>query len=101
MRCVCKTFAILTCFAAAAIASAQQRGSGTPASPPTLVTASPASLQIVGNVTVNKRAVNETTSTIFAGDRIETASSAVVRISAPGLALYMPENSCLTYSGQQ
>ena len=61
----------------------------------------PATLIINGSVSVNKHALTQMMNTVFKGDRIETASSGAARVSAPGLAVYLPANSCLTYSGQE
>src|SRR5579859_470782 len=96
-----KSSAIAMFFSAAIVAAPQENMAAKPERPTTLVTGSPASLQITGNVKVNQQLVTDPASTIFVGDRIETASSAAVRISAPGLAVYLPANSCLTYSGQE
>lgn len=65
----------------------------------TSVPRNPATLLISGDVTVNNRKVWQQTSTVFAGDRIETAPGAVARVSAPGLSVYLPANSCLGYGG--
>ena len=88
-------------FAAVTLAAVQQSAAAKPGSPTTLVTGNPASLQITGHVEVNQPPAADPTSTIFAGDRIEAASSGAVRISAPGLAVYLPANSCPTYGGQE
>jgi hypothetical protein len=58
-------------------------------------------LIIDGGVSVNDHVLTQTMNTVFKGDRIETASSGTARISGPGLAVYLPANSCLTYNGQE
>src|ERR1700719_302386 len=101
MSLVLKISPIAMFFAAITVAQAHENAAAKPGSPTTLVTGNPASLQITGYVKVNQQPARDPTSTIFAGDRIETASSAAVRISAPGLTVYLPANSRLTYSGQE
>jgi hypothetical protein len=88
-------------FVAVRVAAAHENAAAKPGSSTTLVTGNHASLQITGHIKVNQQPARDPTSTIFTGDRIETASSAAVRISAPGLAAYLPANSRLTYSGQE
>jgi hypothetical protein len=68
---------------------------------PTSVPVGPATLLVTGHVKVNKQPVSQLTSTVFKGDQIETASGAAARVSAPGLSVYLPANSCLAYSGQE
>ena len=87
--------ASLVCAAAQKNAQPATTGSG-PSVPNT-----PATLIVTGSVSVNNHALTETMNTVFRGDRIETGSSGVARVSAPGLALYLPANSCLAYNGQQ
>lgn len=81
--------------AAQSNAKSQTTGSGSS------VLNTPATLIISGSVSVNSQALTQSMNTVFKGDRIQTAASGVARVSAPGLALYLPANSCLTYNGQQ
>jgi hypothetical protein len=50
---------------------------------------------------VNHRPVTELTSTVFDGDQIQTSDHAAARVSAPGLSVYLPANSCLKYRGNE
>lgn len=69
--------------------------------PATSVRVNPATLLITGVVRVNKQPAGQATSTLFSGDQIETDSAAAARISAPGISIYLPANSCLKYRGQE
>ena len=96
-----KTFAIVLLIASSALAAAQRNALPAAEGPPTSVLGGPATLLITGRVKVNKQPVAQATTTVLKGDRIETSSAAAARVSAPGLTVYLPANSCLTYSGQQ
>ena len=87
-------------FAGASAAGAQRAPQETEGQR-TFVPRNPATLLISGDVTVNNRKVWQQTSTVFAGDRIETAPGAVARVSAPGMSVYLPANSCLGYGGER
>ena len=69
--------------------------------PATSVPANPATLLVAGVVRVNKQPAGQATSTLFSGDQIETDAAAAARISAPGMSIYLPANSCLKYGGQE
>ena len=60
-----------------------------------------ATLLITGSVKVNNHLVLQSTSTVFQGDQIQTASDGIARVSAPGLSIYVPANSCISYGGAQ
>lgn len=96
-----RTLVVLLVSMCLAAAYAQEAASSRAGSSSTSVPGHPASLQIKGGVTLNQRALSDVTNTVIAGDRIETGSAAVARISAPGLSIYVPENSCLKYNGQE
>jgi len=91
---------ILTWLSIAATVLGQSRPVADTGSTPSLVPAV-ASLQIKGKVTVNQRLIGEASSVIADGDRVETGPFAAARISDRGVSLYLPENSCLEYGGQQ
>lgn len=95
-----KTAGILTFWFIAEMAFGQTSAIVGTGSPPSLVSAT-ASLQIKGKVTVNQQPLGQTSMVIAGGDRVETGPSATARISAPGLSVYLPENSCLKYGGEQ
>lgn len=96
-----RLIAILLLVASALSVAAQRSGQLEETSSGPSVPNTTATLIITGAVTVNGHALTQTMNTVFKGDRIETASSGVARVSAPGLAVYLPANSCLTYSGEQ
>jgi hypothetical protein len=98
-----KASAILLVSAASCVALAQEHVTSAADSGTSLTSgsASRATLQVTGNVIVNPHPVTDATSVVVKGDRIQTASAAAARISAPGLSLYLASNSCLTYRGQE
>ena len=98
---VLKTIAVLSLSVCSIVALAQRGSSSDAGSSSTSVPGNPASLQVKGTVSINQRPVSDLTATVFAGDRIATANGAVARISAPGLSIYVPENSCVKYNGRQ
>jgi hypothetical protein len=97
---VFRPIAILTLLSLAAIAHSQNGAAPGPGSPQPLVSES-ASLQIKGKVRVNQQLIGDPTSVIAEGDRVETGPFAAARISAPGMSVYLPANSCVTYGDQQ
>lgn len=94
-----RTAGILTLLSLAAMSFAQSGADGGTGSSPSFV--SSASLQIKGMVSVNQQRIADASTVIAEGDRVETGSFAAARISAPGLSVYLPENSCLKYGGQE
>jgi hypothetical protein len=98
---VFRPIAILTLLSLAAIAHSQNGAAPGPGSPQPLVSEESASLQIKGKVRVNQQLIEGPTSVIGEGDRVETGPFAAARISAPGMSVYLPANSCVTYGGQQ
>lgn len=98
-----KASAILLVCATSCVALAQEHVTSAPDSGTSLTSssASLATLQVTGHVIVNQHPVTDATSMVVKGDRIQTASAAAARISAPGLSLYLASNSCLTYGGEE
>ena len=82
-------------------AAGQRHAQPETTSPGPSVLNTPATVIITGGVSVNSHQLTQNMNTVFKGDRIETGSSGTARVSAAGLAVYLPANSCLTYSGQQ
>lgn len=96
-----RTVVILALLCLAVAACAQTGATRTTRSPQALVSEESASLQIKGKVRVNQQLIGDPTSVIGEGDRVETGPFAAARISAPGMSIYLPANSCVTYGGQQ
>lgn len=69
--------------------------------PTTFVRGEAATLLITGSVRVNNQLVMQPTSTVFQGDQIQTLSDGIARISALGLSIYLPANSCISYRDGQ
>jgi hypothetical protein len=84
-----------------ALSAAQQTTSPETKGPATSVRGEAATLLITGSVKVNNQPVMQSTSTVFQGDQIQTAFDGIARISAPGLSIYLPANSCISYGRRQ
>lgn len=92
---------ILALIVLPAVSAAQQTTSPETKRPATSVRGEAATLLITGSVKVNNQPVRQSTSTVFQGDQIQTAFDGIARISAPGLSIYLPANSCISYGGGQ
>lgn len=96
-----KTVVMMTWLCLAISACGQTAATPGGGSSQTFVSQQSATLQSMGEVKVDERFVADTSTVIAEGDRVETGPFAAARISAPGLAVYLPANSCVTYRGQQ
>jgi hypothetical protein len=98
---VSRNLLILALIILPTVSTAQQTTSSEAKWPATSVRGEAATLLITGSVKVNNRPVMQSTSTVFQGDQIQTAFDGIARISAPGLSIYLPANSCISYGGRQ
>lgn len=98
---VSRTVLILALIVLSTVTAARQTAPAETKGPATSVPADAATLLVTGSVKVNNQPVMQSTSTIFQGDLIQTSSDSIARVSAPGLSIFLPANSCLSYVGRQ